>query len=74
MEGHGFFNAMAWRGKAITKSLFFRRRRGDGSQISMDFEGPVRDSSRRLLLFQQAAINTRLSTLTPVFEFVSLGA
>ena len=40
---------------SLLKKSVFRRRRGDESQISLDFEGKVRDSLRPLLLFQQAA-------------------
>ena len=40
---------------SLLKKSIFRRRRGDESQISWDFERQVRDSLRRLLLFQQAA-------------------
>ncbi len=41
------------------EKLIFRRRRGDESQISLDFESQVRDSPRRLLLFQQTATGTK---------------
>jgi hypothetical protein len=40
---------------SLLKKFVFCRRRGDESQISSGFGGEVRDSLRRLLLFQQAA-------------------
>ena len=40
---------------SLLRDSFFRRSRREEAQISSGFEGEVRDSSPRLLLFQQAA-------------------